>query len=474
VGPPAAGPPAEALAGLDDRALLTAARQANAQAITQAGGEAPAESAEARPRLLALEGEIARRRAGFETDLAQAEARLGAAVERLERLAVEVQARPDLDGVERYPEATQAYARAALAHREAEQRFLSATLAQVTLDRQRSAAALLEDSEDGAARGGHERLLSREIALARQTGQEGEPSIGGRASAEELRRQLSEATARADALRANLRGRGLTALGEFEAAERERLVTQQFLELAAIRAAAARGEASLDARLSHRDPRRALEAFLGHQRELTERGIAESRLAAAGTDAGDRLRRAAERVAGGDLSTEALRRLNGEIVVTAETRHLSVPGYRTPESPEQLLARYRELRKQVQADSARLASRTGRVPPAELGRLLQRSAEVIHIHQRLEAAQRRIFGIAHPGKAPHGISQTAWDVAWLQRAMEKGLLPSVATAHLGNAARTPFAAAGLALPGKAATVALLAVRFGARLAWSWTRRVLAQ
>lgn len=429
------------LARLADEYLYREARGHSPEVLRALGsGSGAISSAEARGYLLALEAEIAHRNARHLVELDRHEQRLTAAADTLDHRTAEALASATLPALQRYDQATRAYASLAEAHQGAELRYLRSVHAQLQLDRERFEVALLSLHSE-KDRQAYDRLVAREVQLARRVEDAIALTTGAEASPEALRHHLEDATRRAAALREELAPGGLEALGHFREAVREQAITALYLERAEARQAAlaAFPPPSQPERVA--PGQRVLRGLVDYQQHLARLGDLDTALESLTAHAPARLRAALRRVVAGDVSPEALRRLNGAVIASDQLAVLPVP--RRSNLPEDPAA----FRDRLQVVTARLSKHVARItaePTAgDLGKIWKLSTEAVHLHQRVEALYRRQQRLRLPPPAPKGLNPSAWEAAWLRHVTAGGMRrvpPQVALAHVRNARLSPMVA----------------------------------
>lgn len=455
--------------------LLAGAREANRQALAalenSPAGVEPLASQPAVRELLSFEAELSRRRGALEEQLARLEPGVREKLERVETLARDIEARPDLDSIRRYQEAVQVFGEAQADYQAAERAHAQVLSSQATLDRERMGAAVAAEPERPALREIHRQATERELDLARQAGSHLELPVQPQASAEMLRRTLATWERHEPGLLTRLKEEGARALPAWERYTRDTILARAQLDRSeAARASEPRRLAAAVERGA--EPAKVLQAMVDHQRSLVAHAAAERKLSIELVDPGDRLRQAAGRVAGGDTSPEALRRLNAELVRQVPREAIAPPLTKAPKEPSKLVERYLGVREDL-VNFARRAAQPGAMDSQGNALLLARSTEALGLHQHVERLHRRMLGVMDPGQAPQGLSQGAWDLAWLRRATEKGMLPTEAQSHLGNVVRAP-AAAGRIAAGKTLWIGVLAARWAASKLENYAQRVLTQ
>ena len=455
--------------------LFAGAREANRQAVAAVeSSRSSTEALESHPavrELLSFEAELARRRGALEEQLGRVEPPLRARLEAVENLALEVEARPDLESIRRYQEAVQVYVDAQADHQAVERAYSQVLSFQAALDRERLGAAVVAAPRDPEVRELHRLATVRELDLARQWGAAVELSVRPDASPGEIRRTMADQARNEPVLLSRLRKEGAAALPDWERHARESVLARAQLERAEAQRSSEprRVEAAVE---RGAEPRKILQEMVEHQRSLAERARAERGVGVELIDPRDRLRQAAARVGSGDCSPEALRRLNAELVRQVPREAITPPLSHQPRDPRQVVERYLDVRREL-VQLARSAAQPGPMDAAGQGLLLARSTEALGLHQQVQRMQRDLLGILDPGKAPQGLSQGAWELAWLQRATEKGLLLGEAQAQLGNLAKMP-AAAGRLAAGRALWLGSLGVRAMASKLENYAHRVLTQ
>ena len=353
------------------------------------------------------------------------------------------------------------------------QRFLSEALrAQTILDRERYGAAVAADPYDRGARELYASALRRETDLAAHLGREPALRVEGEHSPALLRKMLASIENEEPRLLTRLREKGLDALPAWEANQRAHVATERALLRAEITEASGRDRFTERAQRAD-TPEKARDVLIDHHRGLSERAAKEAALHVELRDPDARLFVAASRVASSDVSPDALRRLNAELL--PHTSRTPQTPSEQPQDARELLQRYVALREELRPLAQQVAASAAGsgLDQRTADRLLERSVEVVRLHQQVEHMQRQLLRIAEPSRAPNGVSQQAWDLAWLQRAAEKGLVTPQAAMHLGNARHVAYAPAALTT-GRAISLGWMAGRMAVHAANRYVQKVMAQ
>ncbi len=456
----------------DQAQLVEHARAAQREVLAPLG-QNPTAAVSEHPgvsQLLEIETELARRVRIAEIQLYRTEDWAGERLQQLEPLARQVEQTPTLDGIHRYQVAVQAHGEAVEEYQRTVRAHAGLLQDQALLDRERLAAAVSAQPVDRDLIERYQAGLGREIELGRRAGREAVLSP----SREELAaivRRLEAVEGSIRQLQGGLRAGRAEALPAWEAASRERLTLRDAAELARARAAPGpeRLRESLAAANGHQQT---LSAWSHHQSALVGRSAIESRFQVDLADPSERLRAAADRVRQGDFSPEALRRLNAELVRSLPAEAIPTPAALKADltDAKALVERYLALREDIVPLATR-AAQGGDMDPAGRVALLARSSEAVGLHQHIEQLQRKMLGVIEPGGPPAGISASAWNLAWLHRAVEKGLLPEVAQAQLANTARV---ASAVPAAGRALWLAYTAARTVTQTLTNPIRRALTQ
>ncbi len=451
---------------LSDQSLVNSARADTRRLPEVPGHLAPEHDA----RLLGLEAEIRRRGNAAFLMLQRAERELESAAGRVEATRARAEgpkASPRYLGAHR--KALRDHAQAASEHGERARDYARWLFVKASLDRERFAIAFTDRPRAETFDALREAFV-KEVRLERQAGGQPTPELAPRATRPQLEEHLRGLDNYLGAARAKLAELPEPEIATVEMALREREVTRLALGQEALRREPATREALEQA--AGQDGRQAVSAFFDYRSELASRAALEAQLGSVATVARDRLPEAAGRVARGDLSPEALRQLNGSLVALDGAGSVRLPAREAAGEPREWVARFVQVEREIRQDAAAL-QKLGAQAPAELRqRLLAHASEAVGIHQRLERLQRTLLQVADPGKAPEGISPSAWKTAWLLKAVEKGLSPDLAASQLGNLAKAPALASSLIPGGKALGASLMAVRFAAGLAYRHVERVL--
>ncbi len=449
-------------------ALIARAQGIHQEAIREALATEPGVPREARERLLAVEGELAGRlreaRQAFEGE----RQKMLSAWQRAETAAVTVEAAPSLERIYAYQVLAHAYGLARRDLDQAEHTYSRLALAQLSLHRERFGWALVERERSADHWAAFERLVQREARLTIQLGLAPQAPAGGMAAAGELRAHLGELEKRW----AQLRSQGGLAQRWPQAMEslRERAVAKLFLERAEAREARPATEPGFLER-EHQEPSQALREYSFWRVESSERAAVEEALAAQAATARERLTEASSRVAAGDLSPEALRRLNAALLLEIPPNRISLPVLPADAAPGAGLDALARLAPEIVSSAQRhVGDDTQR--PEEATRLFAASAEAVAWLRHLDRQQRATAGIPEPGRPPREVSELAWRAAWVEAASGRGLAPQAAASHLGNLARASPEGAPRAFD-IAVTWGLSLGRDVAHRAGRWLRGVLA-
>ena len=418
--------------------------------------------------LLAVEAELSRRRGALEDHLGRLEEPLRAQAASLDAQAREINAKPELAAIHQYQKDAKGFAEAQAELGKAERAHTTVLSYQATLDRERAAVAVVAEPRDREVASAHGEAVRREAQLSRGAGHSVLPEVQGDRSS--LMARLEALEEGLVALRRDIAKQGLQAVPAWEAGVREQVGTQEALDRAMARQATQ--PKNLEAALAQGDEPAMMESFWEHQGKLAERAVQERGWRVEAADPAERLRQAATRVGDGDLSPDALRRLNAEVVRSVPGSAIPPPIFQAPADPRELVERYLKVRGEI-VDLSRQVTTPEGLDRAGRTVLLSRSAEALALHQHVEALHRRALGVLTPEPAPRGISQTAWDLAWLRRAAENGLLPAQAQSHLGNMLRAPMAAGSLAT-GRALWMGAMMLRSLAQKMQNFAHRVLTQ
>jgi len=380
-------------------------------------------------RLLGLERELAARRHEAEADLGRTEKRIAKAIQEL---AVEG-AKGSTSTSSAEP--ARALAEALTAFRESERHLLAHVRAQAESDAARLAGAVEGAGASAALREAHAWHRERVIDLAAREGVPAtEAAPGG-----------GPARSPADRIEEDLRRRVEDA-----------------------REAARAGTFTAPSATTADDPHLTY-LFAAHARDVNH-GRAEAALRVEPGEARERLRDAAERIALGDLSPDALRRA-ASATLEARPEVTLAPSRELPRAPEALIERYTALRNVLREEAGAIVDTAGAASESTLERVFMRASEMVRLHQRIETLERKQLDLPEPpaglapGSVPHG-------VAWLSLAMSKGLEPAQAAAHLANATRATFLAVGSASARVAGSLARSAAHLAVSATLDHVRRVM--
>ncbi|HEX4954035.1 MAG TPA: hypothetical protein VF017_11650, partial [Thermoanaerobaculia bacterium] len=452
---------------LSDTTLVAAARADTRRLPEVPGNLAPEHDA----RLLGYEAEIRRRGNASFLLLQRAERELEAAAGRVEATRARAEgpkASPRDLGAHR--KALRDHAQAVTDHAERARDYARWLFVEASLDRERFAIAFTDrpraETLDALAQ-----AFAKELRLERQAGGNPTSELAPQATRPQLEEHLRGLDNYLGAARTKLAELPESEIATVEMALWEREVTRLALGQEALHREPATREA-LEQAAGARDGRQAVAAFFDYRSELASRAALEAQIGSVATVARDRLPDAAARVARGDVSPEALRQLNGSLVALDGAGSVRLPGREAAGEAREWVARFVALEKEIRRDAATLQQLGSQAPGEVRQRLLANASEAVGLHQRLERLQRALLQIADPGKAPEGLTPTAWKTAWLLKAVEKGLSPDLAASQLGNLAKAPALASSLMPGGKALGTALMAARFTAGVANRWVERVL--
>lgn len=415
-------------------ALIARAFRANQEAIRHKLHASPGSSYEAVERLYAVEGELGRRLREAREAFEAAREKAIFAWQRVETAAASFEAAPSLDRIYAYQLLAHSYG---LAHQEmnqAEHLYSRLALAQLSLHRERFGWALVERERPAEVWSAYERLIRREARLALQLGLDELAGPGRLRSSSELRDGLDGLEAR----RAALRSQGALAERWPEAQEvlRAQASTRLLLERAEVRESGA-DLGQRFARLAKQEPPEALRDYGLWRIGASERAAVEEALAIQATTNRERLLETASRVAAGDFSPEALRRLNAALLLEVPANRITLPVLPPRSGPREGLDALARLAPEILRESQRLAQ--GEAPgPESATRLFAVSAEAVTWLRHLDGQHRALTATPEPGRPPRDVSELAWRAAWVEAAAARGLSPHAAASHLGNLGRASF------------------------------------
>ena len=453
---------------MDD--LLARAQRVNREAIAEVLAREPGGSREAGDRLMAVEGELAARIREARQAFEDARGKMLSAWQRVETAAASVEAAPSLERIYAYQALLRTYSLARGAMEQAEHAYSRLALVQLSLHRERFGWALLERERPDETWNAYERLVRREARLSIQLGLSPPAPAGASTSAAECRAHLGELEARWTLLRAE----GGLAQRWPEAVEslQERTVAQLLLERAEAREARPANVEQRFLELAHQEPAEALRGYGWWRVESSERAAVEEALAIQSATARERLAEITSRVAAGDLSPEALRRLNAALLTEIPPNRITLPVVLATKDPCAGLDALARLAPEILEGAKRLAGGEA-LRPEEATRLFATSAEAVTWLRHLDGQQRAFAGLPEPGRPSREVSELAWRAAWVEVASSRGLPPDAAASHLGNLARASPEAAPRAFD-IAVTWSLSLGRSIAQRAGHWIRDVLAE
>ncbi len=447
--------------------LIARAHRINQEAIREELTWAPGRPHEAGDRLRAVEGELAGRLRQARQSFESAREKMVSAWQRVETAATTVEAAPSLERIYGYQVIARSYGLARTELEQAEHTYSQLALAQLSLHRERFGWALTERERPVTTWNAYERLLCREARLEIQLGLPTPSGFDGSASGPQIRDHLRVLEARLSSLRSE--GAFADRWPEVEEILRARATAALLLERSEARETwPDPGQRLRD--LARPEPQEAFRGY-GHWRiEVSERASVEEALAVQAATAPERLRETVERVAAGDLSPEALRRLNAALLTEIPAHQITLPVLSPGPEPRDGLGELARLAPEILQGAQRLA-RSERLSPEDAARLFGASAEAVTWLRQLDRAQRSAQGIPEPGRPPREVSELPWRAAWVEIASERGLPPQAAASHLGNLGRTSLEGAP-----RAFDIALSwALSLGRSLAWRtgrWLRDVL--
>lgn len=441
-------------------ALLGALRIANRDAIREALEAYPRLKGAfpARERLKVLEGDLSAAIQDARRNLDPALARYEQASKTAESLATKVSPTGSAEAVRRYQAAALAYGKALDELETCDAAYSRLVLTRARLDRERFGAYALGGDRDSLAE--YRARLSAEVRLAARVGEPLPDPLSGSLRARELGERLHDINHQLARLEVSP-----ATLAERQDLWRERAWGDLLLDRARARVS---GSTSIDlapsavgeTQLAH------LDRFVQWRSDLSARAQVEQATAALVANAPERIRQASARVAAGDLSPEALRRLNAALLTDPHCQRVTLPILRPVDDPRQNLSDLSRLLGAVQRDAVRetIGSPSSATDRAHL---LASSTEAVARIAQLDALHRSRLGLQLSTPAPPGRTSTEWTTAWLLHVQQRGLALPLAQSHLEAASRVPEPGS-LRVPER---MAILAAVEGLRLVKGWAKRL---